>query len=791
MNPDETTRLLRNANSSPVPAIRLESGPTASRLPSRPPLFSIPSSQSVRSYKSLNTVNDPIVDSYLNANSNSNSNINNAGYGANNSDDSSSIARFNVFKNASSDFDFKAYVAYYLPILNWLPNYDAKNSLLGDTLAGLSLASFQMPLVMSIATSLAHLPPVTGLYSIIAGATVYAIFGCVPVLVVGPSPSSAIIYGQVIEQIRHAGLFESFTQLELSSAMSFSLSAVLLGAGFLRFGYLDNVLSRALLKGFIAAMGFIMIINEFSSELGMLELSKTQPHLTNVDKVMFVVRNWRKTHVLSACISGITLAIVLAVRYVKGILVSKHNFKSAVYFPELMLMVVITTILCRYYRWDLQGVDIVGDIASGSSASLHIINPIDVSKLALYKHTFHAAFLCTILGYFDSTTATKALGAKYNYNVSSNRELIALGSTNLVVSLVSGMPSFGAFGRSKINLLAGATTPMAGLIMAAVTLLTISYLLPLIRFLPECVLALTTTIIGITVLQEVPHDLQFFWNIRGYDELTVFFLVMLTTVFWSAQAGLTLGVLVAIARVIKHSSRSRIQIMGRVPNTNVFRNADTLIEESFAAFDESVGSTVNSPNMSVENLTANMSPDFHTSSTDKYSALVDEIEQIEGVLLIKIPEPLNFANVSNLKSKLSRIEKYGTLLVHPSQPTRRDFNNNTIKFIIFDCKGMNSIDSSATQVLYEVVRKYTQEDKINVCFSRVPADAVVRDKFRMSGITEMINGSYHSYSVTRSNNSLTNMSSLEFSYPVSLSGMGDGFFLSIDQALKSIDLQNV
>ena len=125
---------------------------------------------------------------------------------------------------------------------------------------------------------------------------------------------------------------------------------------------------------------------------------------------------------------------------------------------------------------------------------------------------------------------------------------------------------------------------------------------------------------------------------------------------------------------------------------------------------------------------------------------MDEIEQIEGVLLIKIPEPLNFANVSNLKSKLSRIEKYGTLLVHPSQPTRRDFNNNTIKFIIFDCKGMNSIDSSATQVLYEVVRKYTQEDKINVCFSRVPADAVVRDKFRMSGITEMINGSYHSYS---------------------------------------------
>ncbi|KAK6454859.1 putative sulfate transporter [Scheffersomyces xylosifermentans] len=776
---DENTRLLRNTTASPpIPSIRYDTNtPTSSsRLPSRPPLFSIPSTQSLRSLKSINSLNDPLVENYLNANAKITS------------DDASTIFNFNVFNKVNDNsFDVGAYFAYYLPILSWLPKYNVKESLLGDFLAGLSLSSFQIPLVMSIATSLAHLPPITGLYSIIIGGCTYAILGCVPVLVVGPSPSTAIMYGQTIEAIRHGSSFDNFSQLEISSTMSFALGGVLLASGLFRFGYLDNVLSRALLKGFIAAMGFIMIINELTTEMGLVELSKTQPHVTTLDKLIFVINNWRETHILSVTISAATLTVVMTARYIKDTLVNKYKYRSAIYLPELLLMVIIATYLCYRFEWDQKGVDVVGDITN-TNDSFQIINPLKWSKLGLYKHTFSTAFLSTILGYFDSTTATKSLGAKYNYNVSSNRELIALGSTNLLVSLVSGLPSFGAFGRSKINILAGATRPMAGILMAFVTVIAIVYFLPFLYFLPECVLALTTTIIGITVLQEVPHDLMFFWSIKGYDELFTFFFVMGTTILWSAEAGVSLGVLVAVVRVIRHSTRSRIQILGRVPNTNVFRNADALIEESFATFDETTGSLVNTPhNISTENLIGSppSSPSPDLVSADKLSTLIAEIEQIEGVLLIKIPEPLNFANVGDLKSKLSRIEKYGSLLVHPSQPTKRDFNSNNIKIIIFDCKGMNSIDSSATQVLYETVKKYVEEDEIAVCFSRVHTDKKVRDKFKRSGIQELVNNGFQAYA--RNRGALT----LDVNHTWSASGMGDGFFLSMDSALKSMDIQHV
>ena len=54
-------------------------------------------------------------------------------------------------------------VPYYLPCFSWLPEYTF-NKLWGDIIAGISLASFQIPLALSYTTSIAHVPPLCGLY---------------------------------------------------------------------------------------------------------------------------------------------------------------------------------------------------------------------------------------------------------------------------------------------------------------------------------------------------------------------------------------------------------------------------------------------------------------------------------------------------------------------------------------------------------------------------------------------------------------------------------------------------
>lgn len=670
----------------------------------------------------------------------------------------------------SKEFDWYAYFSYYLPILRWPPQYN-RSSLPGDILAGVSLASFQIPLVMSLATSLAKLPPLIGLYSAATVALVYAFFGGVPVLVVGPLPSTAVLYGQMIETIMHSDTkLAQYLALEISSTISVGMSGVLLATGLLRWGFLDNVLSRALLKGFIGAMAVIMIANQLDIQMGLHELARQYPHNLTIDKLTFAAQHIKEAHIDTLSVSVITLSIVLTIRELKKVLLSKYNIRLAVYIPELLCMVAVATALSYHYDWEASGIQIVGDLNKGSSKSIiKIINPFNFTKFPLFKTVFATSFLCAILGFFDSATATKALGVKYNYNISSNRELVALGLCNFVVTFFGGMPSFGALGRSKVNIMAGATTPLATIIMSLTIIAAAWFFLPMLYFLPECVLSLSTTIIGITVLEEVPQDLAFFWNIGGYDEILMLIIVFCTTLLWSVEAGVILGIMIAVVRVIKQGTRSRIHILGRVPNTSVYRNADELIEESFTSH--------------VDNNTST------SKDGDNLAAFIAEIQQIEGVLIIKIPEPLNFANMGDLRSKLTRIEKFGSLSVHPSQPSVRGFDSGAIKFIIFDCKGMTSIDSSATQALYEIVKRYSNVNNICVCFTRISMDTKVRERLIRLGLAQIVNRNYVRFHSSRS---FLLIVPTELTRSINVSTrLGDGFFLSIEEALMAFDIDSV
>lgn len=705
----------------------------------RPPLLSLPLSQSLRS-----DVSAELVKKYHDG-------------------DSLDFER----QTLDHQFDWFAYVAYYLPLLRWVPQYRQEDAV-GDILAGVSLASFQIPLVMSLATSLAKLPPLVGLYSAAAAALTYAVFGGVPTLVVGPLPSSAVLYGQIIERFTHdaSGQFASLSAVEISATISVGMSAVLLAAGLLRCGFLDNVLSRSLLKGFIGAMGVVMISNQFAIQMGLQTLAATLPHATIVDKWVFAVTHVQMAHVPTVVISLCTLVVVLAIGKTKRRL-EQRQIRAAVYVPELLAMIVVATFLSYYYDWHGLGVAVVGDLTKtpGKTASGVFINPFVWSRLALFKAVFSTSFLCSVLGFFDSTTATKALGAKYNYNVSSNRELVALGMCNFALTFVGGLPSFGALGRSKVNILAGANSPLATVVMGATILVAIRYLLSYLYYLPECVLSLSTTIIGITVLEEVPREVAFFWSIDGYDEVAILFLVFCATIFWSVEAGVVLGVMIAVVRVIKHGSRSRIHILGRIPNTSVFRNADELIEESF---------------------TAHFAADGVGDAVDAVG--VAEIEQIEGVLIIKIPEPLNFANLGDLRSKLTRIEKFGTLSVHPSQPLVRGFEHGAIKVIIFDCKGMTGIDALSTQNLYDIVKRYSEVEKIHVAFARVPSNSHVRSRFVKLGIMAIVNTGYNEFCALRPAAEVAPANGSNMPMNVS-AWLGAGFFLSIEEALRAFHVE--
>lgn len=204
------------------------------------------------------------------------------------------------------------------------------------------------------------------------------------------------------------------------------------------------------------------------------------------------------------------------------------------------------------------------------------------------------------------------------------------------------------------------------------------------------------TVVAWSLVEEAPHDVAFFLRIGAWPELALMLVIVMTTIFYSLNLGIAVGIGLSLLQVIRHATRPRIQILGRIPGTQRFENAERHPER---------------------------------------------LEFIEGCLIVKIPEPLTFANTGELKTRLRRLEMYGTGRAHPALPRLRHEDSN--RNVVFDIHGVTSLDGSGTMVLEEIVRTYTERG-VRVFFSRCPGrDSGVWALMVRSGIVELIGGEDH------------------------------------------------
>lgn len=65
------------------------------------------------------------------------------------------------------------------------------------------------------------------------------------------------------------------------------------------------------------------------------------------------------------------------------------------------------------------------------------------------------------------------------------------------------------------------------------------------------------------------------------------------------------------------------------------------------------------------------------------------MEHLEDVLIVRIDEPLFFANTGQLKDRLRRLEQFGDMSIHPSESPRL----GGLSYMIFDVDNMPTIDA--------------------------------------------------------------------------------------------------
>jgi hypothetical protein len=212
------------------------------------------------------------------------------------------------------------YLTYYIPLLNWAKQYEWR-FFTGDLIAALTMASFYIPMSLSYASNLAHIPPINGLYAFAVNPIIYAMLGTCPQMVVGPEAAGSLLTGNVVrDSINRSGDSSESDDLlhaQIAGVVTGMAGAILLAAGAARLGFLDNVLSRPFLRGFISAIGIVILIDQLIPELGLTALAAEIGGITHGScwaKFVFLVKHLGSAHGLTAGVSLGSFAIIMVCR---------------------------------------------------------------------------------------------------------------------------------------------------------------------------------------------------------------------------------------------------------------------------------------------------------------------------------------------------------------------------------------------------------------------------------------------------------------------------------------------
>ena len=524
-----------------------------------------------------------------------------------------------------------------IPILDWLPNY--KGTLfLGDLIAGVTVAIVLIPQGIAYAL-IAGLPPIYGLYCALVPQVIYAIFGSSRQVAIGPVAMDSLIVATGVSTLALTG---SDSYISIAILLALVVGTIQLLLGIFRLGFVVNFLSRPVITGFTSAVALTIGINQFRNFLG-VEFAQS-------DQVQYVLEDvWNNITDYNAHTTIIGLVSALMI-----ITLRKVNKK----IPNALVVVVLGILVIRYFGTALNDVDIVKDIPSGLPE--FSIPELDID---LIRELLPIAFTLVMVGYLEAK--------QDKYRIHPNQELIALGLSNMVGSLFKAYPSASSFSRSAINQETGGTTGMSSLISAGIVMMTLLFLTPLFYHLPKTVLAaiIIVAVFGLVNIKEA----LFLWKASRMD----FWLLAATffsTLFLGIEYGIMTGVGLSLIVLIFRTSRPYTVELGKVPNSNFYRNRD------------------------------------------RFSDVIIK----NDILVFRFDAQLFYVNAAYFRDRLDELA---------------ESKGKHIKLIVLDAESINRMDSTGVEMLKERIRYYQKRD---ILFYLAGVKGPVRDTLFRSKILEVI-----------------------------------------------------
>ncbi len=418
----------------------------------------------------------------------------------------------------------------------------------GDLIAGLTVWAVLVPEALAYA-SIAGVSPVVGLYAAPGALIVYAALGSSRQLIAGPMSATAALSAATVAALVPVG-GDRFTAMTAALAITTGLAALL--AGVLRLGFVANFISEPVIKGFIVGLALTIIIGQVPKLLG---IEKGTGDF--FEQLWHVVVHLGDTQGTTLLVGVLSLAVILALR------------RLAPVVPGSLVAVLFGIAAVKLLNLDEHGVSIVGSIKSGlpsfGTPEVHLRD---------FGTLIAGGIGVMLVGFAEGLGAAKTYAAREHYEIDANRELLGLGGANIAAGLSSGMVVNGSLSKTAVNGSAGARTQLSGLIVAALSILTLLALTGLFEDLPEATLAAIVIAAVIELVdyralielyrahtERLGHEFGF----ASRPDFIAAIAALLGVTVFDTLPGLFIGIGISLLLLIYRASRPYIATLGREP----------------------------------------------------------------------------------------------------------------------------------------------------------------------------------------------------------------------------------
>jgi MFS superfamily sulfate permease-like transporter len=418
-----------------------------------------------------------------------------------------------------------------------------------DIPAGLVVFLVALPLCLGIALA-SGAPLFSGILAGIAGGLLVPLISRSSLSVSGPAAG--------LTSVILAGLADlgSFPMLLSAIVVGGCIQLVL---GFIRAGSIAYFFPSSVIKGMLAAIGFILITKQLPLAAGYTaeRIAINSSLYTGLGNFGHLITN-TIAHIQPGAI------IVCVVSLLIMIIWENTRLKKIAFLPSGLVVVIIGTLINLFWKGYYPSLALNSNFLV-SLPAVHGISGLsaqftfpDFSSLKLEK-TWILAVTIGLVASVETLLSLEAVDQIDPFKRKSplNRELLAQGTANIFCGLLGGLPVTAVIVRSSTNVSVGGRTKLASIVHGIFLLLAVAFLAPLLNLIPLSCLAAILVMVGYKLAKPALFIKMYK---MGWSQFLPFIVAFVAIIATDLMIGIVIGLGVGIFYVIRTNFHTAVKV---------------------------------------------------------------------------------------------------------------------------------------------------------------------------------------------------------------------------------------